>query len=70
MDWSHGTKKGEEKLAKRADAQKVEGYGGEEDRNCAGVWVKSDLESVGEEWKKVIDRRNWRLLTENVVREK
>ena len=33
-----------------------------------GDCVKSDLESVGEEWKKDIDRRNWRLLKENVVR--
>ena len=41
-----------------------------EDRNCDGGWIKSDLERVGEEWKTMPDRRNWRLLTENVVREK
>ena len=32
----HGDKGGDEKLAKRADAQKVEGGGGLEDRNCDG----------------------------------
>ena len=35
-----------------------------------GDCVKSDLERVGEEWKKYIGRRNWRLLKENVVRQK
>ena len=35
-----------------------------------GDCVKSDLERVGEEWKIYIDRRNWRLLKENVVRGK
>ena len=34
-----------------------------------GDCIKSDLEKVGEDWNKN-DRRNWRLLTENVVREK
>ena len=34
-----------------------------------GDCIKSDLERVGEE-QKMIDRRNWILLTENVVREK
>ena len=29
---------GDEKLAKRADAQEVKGKGGEEDRNCDG-WL-------------------------------
>ena len=33
-----------------------------------GGSIDSDLERVGEECKK--DRRSWRLLTENVVREK
>ena len=50
MGWSC-EKMGDEKLAKRADAQKVEGDGGKEERNCDGVWIKSDLERVGEEWK-------------------
>ena len=49
---------------------KWRGNGGEEDRTCDGVCIKIDLERVGEEWEKLIDRRNWRLLTENVVREK
>ena len=39
-------------------------------RNCDGDCIKIDIERVGEEWDKIIDRRNWRLLTENVVREK
>ena len=43
--------------------------GSEEDRNCDGVLIKRYLETV-EEWKKIIDRSNWRLLTENVVKEK
>ena len=36
----HVGKMGDEKRAKRAHAQKVEGNGGEEDRNCNGVWIK------------------------------
>ena len=48
MGWSCG-KMGDEKLAKRAEAQKVEGNGGEEDNNFDGVYFKSDLEIVGEE---------------------
>ena len=36
---------------KRADAQKVERNGGEEDRNCDGDCTESDLERVGEECK-------------------
>ena len=31
---------------------------------------KTDLEKVGEEREKYIDRRNWRLLKKNVIREK
>ena len=50
---SHVEKMGDEKRAKRADTQKVVRNGGEEDdRNCDGVWIKSDLERVGEEWRK------------------
>ena len=50
--------------------RKWSGNGGEEDRNCEGDCIKSDLERVGEECKTGIDRWNWRLLTENVEREK
>ena len=32
--WAGHVKKGDKKLAKRADAQMVEGNGSEEDRNC------------------------------------
>ena len=35
-----------------------------------GDCVKSDIKRVGEEWKKYIDRKNWRLLKENAVRER
>ena len=35
-----------------------------------GDCIKRDLERVGEEWKTTINRRNWRLRTETVVREK
>ena len=49
---------GDENLPKRADAQKLEG-------NCR----KRDIERVEEEWRKrATDRRNWRLLIENLVR--
>ena len=35
-----------------------------------GDCIKRDLERVGEEWRtRATDRRNWRLLIENVVRE-
>ena len=35
-----------------------------------GDCISSDLERVGEELRKgAIDRRNWKLLTENVVRD-
>ena len=35
-----------------------------------GDCIKCDIERVGEEWVKMIDIMNWRLETENVVREK
>ena len=35
-----------------------------------GGCTKSDLERVGEEWETMLDRRNWRRLSENVVKEK
>ena len=43
------------------------GNGGQEGRNCDGVCIKSDLERVGDEWMKNIERRNWRMLRHNVV---
>ena len=57
---------GKENLAKRADARKVEGKRGPKLR-----WglINGDLER--EEWRKSApDRRSWRLLKENVEREK
>ena len=68
--WAGRVKKWEMKNWQREQIyRKWRGNGGEEDRNCDGVCIKHDLE-MGDEWKKMIDRRNWRLLTENVVREK
>ena len=66
----HGDKGGDEKLAKRADAQKVEGVEARKTEIAMGDCINSYLERVGEEWGEIRDRRNWRLLTENVVREK
>ena len=58
---------GDEKVGKKADTHKVEGNGGEENRNSD--CIKSDLERVEEEWRKAAtDGRNWRLLI--VVRER
>ena len=55
-------------MPKTADAQKVEG---KEDRKCDGGLLKRDIEREGDEWtKRAPDRRNWRLLIENVEREK
>ena len=45
----HVEKMGDKKLTKRADAQKMEGKRGEEDRKCDEHCLKSDLERVGEE---------------------
>ena len=42
----------DEKLLKTADARKVQGKGGKEDRNCDGEVYKRGLERVGEEWRK------------------
>ena len=59
---------GDGKLAKRADAKKVEGKGRPKLQkvDC----IKRYLERVGEEWRTIIKyRRNWRLLIENVERE-
>ena len=63
----HVDKMGDEKLAKRADAQKVEGKW--KTGIAMGDCIKSDLERVGEEWKTMTYKMNWRLLTENIVRE-
>ena len=52
MGWSCVKTIGDDKLAKRAGAQKVE-----------GKWRRGRM-------GKNIDRRNWRLLKENVEREK
>ena len=35
-----------------------------------GDCIKNSPEGVSEEWKTMIDRSNWSLLTENVEREK
>ena len=45
------------------------GNGSEEDRNCDGDCIKSDIERVGGK-KTMTDRTNWRLPTESEVREK
>ena len=56
---------GDEKLAKRAGGQEVEG---KEDRNCDGDCLR-DIERKREEWRKsAIERRNWRLLREKKVK--
>ena len=64
----HVKNMGDEKLAQRADAQKVEGK--RKTGIAMGDCIKHDPDRVGEEWKTLTDRRNWSLLTENVVREK
>ena len=63
---------GEEKLAQRSDAQKVEGKRRRgRPRMQWEDWVKRDLERVGGEWRTTArDRRSWRLLIKNAVREK
>ena len=53
----------------RSDAQKVEGKGRDEDRECKGRSAIRDLERVEEEWRTIAKDRSWRLLIENVVRE-
>ena len=44
-------KMGEERMAKRADAQRLEGKGGEEELDCDGKTGKRDFEGLGERWK-------------------
>ena len=52
-------------------SRKWMGIGSEEDQNCDGDCIESDIERVGEECKTLpIERRYWRMLTENVVKEK
>ena len=58
---------GDDKLANESRCPEMEATKSE---IAMGDCVKSDLERVGEEWKIYIDRRNWRLLKENVVRGK
>ena len=61
---------GDEKLAKIADAQKLEGKRGEEDRGRADG-VKRDLGRVGREWRTTAKyRRSWRLVIEKALRER
>ena len=69
MGWSCRKKWQMKNWQREQMPRKYRGNAGEEDRNCEDC-IESDLERVGEECKKMIDRRNWRLLTENVVREK
>ena len=47
MGWSCG-KNGRRKIDKRSDAQKVEGKGGEEDRECDG---RTALREICKEWE-------------------
>ena len=62
---------GEEKLA---EVRCPESGGGKKARKteiAMGDCVGRDLERVGAEWRTgAADRRNWRLLMENVVRER
>ena len=65
----HVKRMGDEKLAKRSDAQKGEGKGGEEDQECDGRM--RDMERVGEEWGTTAKEGVGDcMLKENIVREK
>ena len=73
LNWTrHVERMGDEKLAKKADAQKVEGK--RRRRRPRMRWedcVKRGLERVGGEWRRTAkDRRSWRLVIEDAVREK
>ena len=48
---------GDEKLAERADAQKVEGKGGQEDQECDG---RTALREIWKEWEDNCKRMSWR----------
>ena len=67
----HLERMGDRKMVKRANAQKVEGKGRRgRPRMRWEDCVKRELERVGEEWRTTAkDRRSWRLVKENVVRE-
>ena len=55
----------------RSDAQKMEGKRRQgKPRMQWEDCVKRDLERVGGEWRTTAEDRSWRLLIENVVREK
>ena len=56
----HVDKMGDEKMAESRCPERGGNW------NVMGNCIKSYLERVGEEWKKR-QRRNWRLLTENVI---
>ena len=60
LTWAgHVERMGDEKLTKRTDVQKMDGEGGEEDRNCDGDCIKRDVERMGEECRKrAADRRH------------
>ena len=66
MDRSCG-KNGKLKTVREIRSPQSGRKGDEEDRE----WVKGHLERVGGEWRTTAkDRRSWRLLIENVVKEK
>ena len=51
-----------QKVVRKMEARKTE--------IAIGDLINSDLERVREEWRKKSNRRNWKLRTENVVRDK
>ena len=71
MGWSCGTNG---RLRPDKESRRPEIGGEKEARKTEivmGDCIKRDLERLGEELRKrATDRRNWRLLKENVVREK
>ena len=75
MSWSCG-KMGDEKLAKRADFKESrfpEGRGEMDAEKTTEIAMGIALKVTYKEWEKMdimIERRNRRLLTENVVRKK
>ena len=68
LKWAgHMGRKGDGKLEKRSDAQKVEGNGGEEDRECNG---RTALREIWKEWGNGEQQLHIGVLIENVAREK